>query len=227
MEPSWSLYAPEQSKDRAATPDATRRLGLLGGGPDGSEQLTTLTGAILIVLLGVIGITILRIGQLLWVHLFVGLLLLGPVAVKLASTGYRFFHYYSRDPPYRAKGAPAPVMRLIAPVVVACTLAVFASGILLLIVGPEARSQFLLVHKASFIIWLPFTGLHVLGHLPAIERAIRRGRKRGSSHTPSAGLAGRWVVVAGGLLLGLVVALAMITEFSPWTAHIALLHANR
>jgi len=63
------------------------RLRLLGGGVDGNEWLTTATG---VVLLAVLGVTIVRIGQLIWLHLFLGLLLLGPVALKLGSAGYRF-----------------------------------------------------------------------------------------------------------------------------------------
>ena len=47
-----------------------------------------------------------RIGQLLWLHLFVGLLLIGPVVLKLASTGYRFARYYTNDAVYRRKGPP-------------------------------------------------------------------------------------------------------------------------
>ena len=42
---------------------------------------------VLLVLFAVLGITIIRIGQLLWLHLFLGVLLVGPVALKLASTG--------------------------------------------------------------------------------------------------------------------------------------------
>ena len=61
----------------------------LGGGTDGNERLTAIVGALLLVLLAVLGVTIIRIGQLLWLHLFLGLLLIGPVALKLASTGYR------------------------------------------------------------------------------------------------------------------------------------------
>ncbi|MGZ4175234.1 MAG: hypothetical protein ACXVUX_03315, partial [Solirubrobacteraceae bacterium] len=71
-------------------PDRSLRMRLLGGGTEGNERLTVLTGALLIVLLAVLGITIVRIGQLLWLHLFLGLVLIGPVALKLASTGYRF-----------------------------------------------------------------------------------------------------------------------------------------
>jgi hypothetical protein len=216
----------EQSKDQAVTPTSNRRHTLVGRGPDGNERITALTGAILIALLAVIGITILRIGQLLWLHLFVGMLLLGPLAVKLASTGYRFVRYYTGTPSYRTKGPPEALMRLIAPVVVASSVLVFTSGIVLVIAGPGARSQFLLLHKASFIIWLPFTGLHVLGHLRAVGRAMRRERRRVDGPAVRGGRARGWVVVAAGRLIGLGVALAMIPEFSPWTAHVALLNAD-
>src|SRR5436190_23186512 len=63
---------------------------LIGGGTEGNGQLTTLTGLFMIALLAGLGLTIVRIGQLLWLHLFLGLVLIGPVALKLASTGYRF-----------------------------------------------------------------------------------------------------------------------------------------
>ena len=86
---------------RAAWTHARRRgraAALTGGGTNGNEQLTAVTGVVLIVLLAVLGLTILRIHQLISVHLFVGLLLLGPVAVKMGSTGYRFLRYYTHDP---------------------------------------------------------------------------------------------------------------------------------
>jgi hypothetical protein len=60
---------------------------LIAGGTDGNERFTAIAAAILILLLAVLGITVVRIGQLISVHLFVGLLLLGPVTVKMASTG--------------------------------------------------------------------------------------------------------------------------------------------
>lgn len=89
----------------------------------------------LIPLLAVIGLTILFIGQLLSVHLFVGMLLIGPVGLKLASTGYRFVRYYSGNEVYRRKGPPELWLRMIAPVVVLSTLVVFVSGVLLLLEG--------------------------------------------------------------------------------------------
>jgi len=66
---------------RQRTPDAqagpTIASRLLAGGTNGNELLTSLTGAVLIALLAVIGITILSLRSLLWVHLFVGLVLVG------------------------------------------------------------------------------------------------------------------------------------------------------
>src|SRR5581483_10843700 len=100
---------------------------LLGGGTDGNAQLTSLMGAILIVLSAAIGVTILRVRQLMWPHLFLGLLLLGPVAMKIGSTGYRFARYYTRDAAYRSKGPPELILRAIAPPVVASTVIVFVS----------------------------------------------------------------------------------------------------
>src|SRR5579875_586858 len=51
--------------------------GLVGGGIEGNEQLTAMVGVLLIALLAALGVTVLRIGQLIWPHLFLGLLLLG------------------------------------------------------------------------------------------------------------------------------------------------------
>ena len=92
----------------AGVDGVSRRRSLLAGGTEGNERLTVLTGLLLIVLFAALGITIIRIGQLLWLHLFLGLLLLGPVALKLSSTGYRFARYYTSDPVYREKGPPGP-----------------------------------------------------------------------------------------------------------------------
>jgi hypothetical protein len=51
------------------------------GGPEGNERLTAMTGAVLLILLAVEGYTILRIGRLLTLHVFLGMLLLGPVTL--------------------------------------------------------------------------------------------------------------------------------------------------
>jgi hypothetical protein len=197
---------------------------LVGGGPEGNEELTTIAGAILIVLLAVLGITIIRIGQLLWLHLFLGLLLLGPIVVKMVSTAYRFVRYYTHDAVYRTKGPPEPIQRAIAPIVVASTIMVFVTGIVLLGVGVSGRGMLVEIHKVSFIVWVAFTALHVLLHLPALARWVRiPGRRPEGVGTPP-GATGRWLMLGGGLAVGLIIAVALIPGFSSWTAHAALLH---
>ena len=205
---------------------ARRRVGALtGGGPDGNEQLTTVTGVILIVLLAVLGFTIPQLRQFIWMHLFVGLLLIGPVLLKMGSTGYRFVRYYTRNAEYVRKGPPEIVLRLIAPLVVISTVGVFITGIGLLVVGPSHRDPWLLLHKLTFIVWIVFTSFHILGHLPAIARALGIGGRGQSQRAgAAAGEVGRWITLTGALVGGLVLAVVLIPEFSAWTAHGVFLH---
>jgi hypothetical protein len=212
--------------DRAHSGLLQRLLGwLVGGGTDGNEQLTAMTGLLLIVLLAVLGVTIVRKSQLIWVHLFVGLLLIGPVALKMASTGYRFVRYYTRNAAYRLKGPPLLRMRLIAPVVVLSTLVVFASGVVLLFEGPRHRGPWVSIHKLSFFLWLAVTALHVLGHLPGMPDSLRAARtERDRLDGLPGGEAGRWIALAGMVAGGLALAFVLIPQFAPWTAPGALAH---
>jgi hypothetical protein len=193
-------------------------LALIGGGTEGNEQLTAAAGVILIVLLAVLGVSILRIRQLISLHLFVGLLLLGPVVLKIATTGYRFARYYTGDPVYRHKGPPELGLRAIAPVVVISTVVVFVTGVILLFVGPRHRGSLVSIHKVSFIVWLVFTGLHVLGHLPRLGKSLRVARENAQGPGPSPGSVGRVIVLAGALVGGLVLALVLIPDYHLWTA---------
>jgi len=203
-----------------------RRRSLFGGGTDGNEQLTAVTGAILIVLLAAIGFTIPQLRQFIWLHLFVGLLLIGPVLLKTGATGYRFVGYYTQDPEYRRKGPPEIVLRLIAPIVVLSTLGVFATGVGLLIDGPADRNPMLVLHKVTFIVWIVFTSLHILGHLPATARALGVGGRREPepSFAAGAGAAGRWIALIGAIVGGLVLAVVLIPEFAAWTGHGVFVH---
>jgi hypothetical protein len=207
----------------AARPRSER---LAGGGTSGNERLTAATGAALIGLLAVIGMTIIAIRPLLWVHLFVGILLIGPVALKMGATGYRFVRYYTGDPSYRHKGAPPAMMRLIvAPVVVVSTVVVFASGVALLLVGPHSRGTLLPIHKVSFFIWVAFTALHVLAHLPALPRALRADyAASGLGRDQISGRSGRVLSLAGALTAGAVLAILLIPQFAPWLAARGLHH---
>jgi uncharacterized membrane protein YwaF len=202
-------------------------MALTGGGTDGNEQLTTATGAILIVLLAVIGFTIPQLSQFTWLHLFVGMLVIGPVLLKMASTGYRFARYYSGNTAYREKGPPELVLRLIGPIVMLSTVAVFATGVVLLILGPSHRDPWVELHKLTFIVWVVFMSLHVLLHLPAVARAVGIGRDGREQLTGAApGAAGRWIAISGALVAGLILAIVLIPDFSAWTVHGAFVHPH-
>ncbi len=194
--------------------------GRLAGGTEGNERLTTLTGLLLIVLLAVLGVTIIRIGQLLWLHLFLGLVLLGPVALKLASTGYRFVRYYTHDAVYRRKGPPAPALRVLGPLVVLLTVLVFGTGVALLVLGQSSRDPLVLIHKITFFAWLAVTAIHVLGHMPEILRVLRGARttrRELIDEPPLPGRGGRRGALVAGVLAGLVLAVALLPLFAVWT----------
>ncbi|MFI4992946.1 MAG: hypothetical protein ACHQCH_04935 [Solirubrobacterales bacterium] len=200
---------------------------LTAGGTDGNERLTTVTGVVLLVLLAVLGVTILRIRPLLDIHMFLGILLIGPVVLKLASTGYRFVRYYTFEPRYRRMGPPAMAMRLLAPLVVISTLVVFATGVILLLAGPGSRGTWLPIHKISFIVWVAATTLHVLGHLADLPRVLRNRSPHSSllasMENPHAGRDGRVMALGGALLAGTMLAVLSISQFAPWL-HTHFLH---
>jgi hypothetical protein len=195
----------------AATPSGLARL--LRGGTEGNARLTATTGVVLLALLTAEGVTILDIRPLLSVHVFVGLMLIPPVALKLAATGYRFLRYYARAGEYLQKGPPMLLMRMIiAPGLVAATLGIFATGVALLAVGPGGGTA-LGLHTASFIVWLGAFGIHVLVYVLRVPRLVAADWGRAAG-TPGARL--RIGLVAFALVLGLTLALAVLPTADPW-----------
>jgi hypothetical protein len=198
---------------------------LTAGGTIGNERLTAATGMLLIVLLVALGVTILRIGPLISPHLFIGLMLIPPVILKMASTGYRFARYYTSDPVYRERGTPPMVMRLMGPIMVASTVAVLATGVALLAVGPDSAGTLRGLHKASFIVWIVFIALHVLGHLQDIQKTFLTERGgRFEYNSLAAGRTGRTIALAGALVAGAVLAIVLIPHFGAWSHFEAFRH---
>ena len=105
--------------------------------------------------------------------------------MKLASTGYRFARYYTGNARYRSKGPPLTPLRLLAPFVVISTVVVMASGVALLLAGPALARRAPAVHKVSFFVWVGFTAVHVLAHLPDTWHGLAADYGR------NAGVAGR------------------------------------
>jgi hypothetical protein len=170
-------------------------------GSDGNEQLTAIVATLLLVLLAAEGATLLQIGPLLTVHAFIGMLLVPVVAVKFASTGWRMLRYYLGAEEYVMRGPPHLVLRaVVAPVLVASTVVLFASGIALL--GLDERHGTIVgLHKASFVVWFGAMSLHVLTRTPGLVRSLGRRRP---------GLALRVGLASASLLAGAVLAAATL-----------------
>ena len=213
-----TAMAPTRRPRRPVPPAETGEPGV-----DGNERLTAATAVALILLLAAEGVTILFLRPLFSAHVFIGMLLIPPVALKLGSTGWRFYRYYSGSRPYVRRGPPLLPLRLLAPLVVASTIGVFATGVLLLVVGP-AGGIVLGLHKASFVVWLVTTGIHVLAYvnrLPGLVLADWRGAPRTAREPAVPGGFKRQLLLAGSLVLGAILALATIKYAHPWTAWIA------
>lgn len=192
-----------------------RRQPDIADGAAGNERLTALTGAVLLAGFAVEGITVLMVRQLLTLHVFLGMLLIGPVVVKIGSTCYRFTRYYTGAPAYVRKGPPAPLLRLLGPFVILTSLAVLGTGVLLAIAGPGS-GPWLLLHKASFVLWLGVMGIHVLAYAWRLPRILLGGRGPAAVTVP--GGATRWLLVTGALAAGLLLALLTVHLAAPWHA---------
>jgi hypothetical protein len=212
-------------RERRARPVASPAPESRSGGVDGNERLTAATAVALILLLAAEGVTILFLRPLFSAHVFIGMLLIPPVALKLGSTGWRFLRYYSGRREYVRRGPPLLPLRLLAPLVVASTVGVFATGVALLVVGP-AGGIVLGLHKASFAVWLVTTGLHVLAHLRRIPGLVLADWRR-RVVPPERAVRGtflRQTLLAGTLVAGAILAIATIHYAQPWVHWVATHH---
>jgi hypothetical protein len=208
------------NRPEAARPESPRlswRAAARAWGPPGNERLTTSTGLVLLVLLAVETLTTLSLRSYLPVHIFLGLLLLPPVALKLASTGWRFLRYYSRNDAYRHEGPPRLLLRVLAPLLVASTLTLFGSGVALIVVG-HGGGLLLSVHAVSFGVWGVLMIVHVLSY---ITRTLRLGPADWLPHAERvvAGVRSRRAVLVGALLAAAIIALATYPAQQAWLSH--------
>ena len=190
-------------------------------GAVGNARLTAANGTLLIVLLAAEGVTVLDVRGLISWHVFVGILLIGPVLLKTASTGYRFVRYYTGRADYVSHGPPHPVLRIIGPLVILSSLLLLGTGVALLAYKPDSAGFLLTVHKASFFAWFALMTVHVLGHLREALLATwqelrprRIGRRR----------AIRLSLIALALLVGVGGAAAIYPHAGNWTS--ARLHGD-
>ncbi|MGH3733416.1 MAG: hypothetical protein ACRDVC_08600 [Acidimicrobiales bacterium] len=183
----------------------------------GNARLTVSVAVVLLVLLAIEGYTVLNVGSLLTLHVFLGLVLIAPIILKISSTTYRFARYYMGSPAYRHKGSPTPVLRLLGPLVVLLTVVLFASGVALLFTDSSLRSTLLTLHQVSFVFWFAVMTIHVLGHIRetaslAPDDFFRRTR----GQVYGAGLR-QWTLVIS-LVLGVALATLLVGHTSHFLA---------
>jgi hypothetical protein len=214
----WYRDEAEQRQDRAGGYRTRHRRDVTGGAA-GNERLTALTGMALLVLFAAEGVTILSVRRLLTLHFFFGMLLIGPVVLKAGSTIYRFVRYYGGAAEYRRKGPPALLLRLLGPVVLVTSVSVIGTGVMLAVTGPGG-STWLLLHKASFVLWFGAMTVHVLAYvwrLPGLARGDLAGRAGRRADEVLAGRAARWLLLTASVLAGLLLAVLTIHRAGAWT----------
>jgi hypothetical protein len=194
-----------------------RRQREAGAGAEGNERLTALTGAVLLAGFAAEGVTLLSLSGLLTLHFFLGMLLIGPVALKICSTCYRFARYYAGAGPYVRRGPPAPLLRALGPLVIITSAAVLGTGVMLAVTGPRS-GPWLLLHKASFILWFGVMTVHVLAYAWRVPRILLGTDGHGPARVRVPGGAARWLLVAASAGGGLLIALLTLHLVTPWHA---------
>jgi hypothetical protein len=189
-------------------------------GPEGNARLTALTGAALMVLLAIEGITLISLRSMFSWHIFVGLLVVPVVVLKLGSTGYKIYRYYTHRADYVEAGPPHLLLRLLGPVVALSTIALLATGIVLIVEKPGGGLT-LLLHKASFVVWVGALGAHVLAHLGRLPRALRSDL---AGRDAVAGSRVRFLLVAGAVVIGAIAAVALLPQSAAWVHWVQLEH---
>ena len=184
-------------------------------GVEGNAKLTAMTGAVLLLGFAVEGFTILQVHRLLAIHFFVGFLLIGPVLLKIGSTLYRFVRYYTGSLAYVRKGPPAPVLRVLGPLVILTSVAVLGTGVALAVVGPR-NGPWLFLHKATFILWFGVMTIHVLNHAPRLPRMLLARAGHGDDAARVGGGSARWLALAISLAAGAGVAAMTVQLTGKW-----------
>lgn len=178
---------------------------------EANARLTGYVAVVLLVLLAVEFLTGLMIRRYFPLHIVVGFLVIPPLLLKLGSVGYRFFRYYTRDPRYRAAGAPSLGMRILGPVLVLLTVVVFASGVELWVFGYRFGFFWIPLHHGSAYLWFVAAAVHAgnyASRAPALALADWRDHVAGAFTRRS--------TVAASVVLGAALAIAMLSFHSPF-----------
>jgi hypothetical protein len=131
-----------------------------------------MTGAVLLILFSAEVLTTLLMGSLFGLHFFLGMVLIGPVGLKIGSTVWRFCRYYLGSEPYVRRRPPPTLQRVLGPVLILASAGVLSTGVLLAFTGPTGRWGRL--HQLLFYLWLIIVIIHVVHYLPRLPGLLAR-----------------------------------------------------
>lgn len=184
---------------------------------DQNERLTAIAGGLLFVLILVELFITASLDGLTTEHIFVGILLSGPLVVKMLSTGYRFVRYYTKSSAYVQKGPPNILLRLMAPLLVLTTILVFISGYGLAF-GHDGR-LFGKIHALSVTLWIPLVAVHAYAYIRKVPALIGADWKSRSTHQVP-GQKARLGINFAGLVVGVVAAVVLLPLYSQGLGHL-------
>lgn len=187
------------------------------GGVIGNRRLTALFGVVLLVLLAIQVLSAVWFAFLSYniatpggpifglvrpVHFFVGFLLFPLIGVKLATVGYRFARYYTRNRAYHDAGPPRPLLRMIAPLLVLSTVVLFASGVEMWSFRNQFGIPWIAVHDVSAFTFVALLTVHVVAYTREAQREARADLQNPGTD----GAITRRALLTGGTVAGLTLA---------------------
>jgi hypothetical protein len=184
--------------------------------PAGNERLTAAVGLLLLApILVEVATILLGVHTFMSLHVFVGLALIPPVLLKLASTGWRFARYYTRSRAYMIQGPPQIAMRLLAPLFVTATVVLFGSGVAMGILHGHALQIARRLHGPASVIWLLILGVHVLVYF---RRALKKTAEYvvPATRSPAHGGTARAYALSAAVISGLVLGAATVPTQHRW-----------
>jgi hypothetical protein len=184
--------------------------------PVGNERLTAGVGIVVLLLTLVeLATILLGVHSFMSLHVFVGFVLIPVVLLKLASTGWRFARYYTGTRAYVVRGPPRLGMRLLAPLLIAVTAVLFASGVAMGIFHGQALTVARRLHGPASVVWLVLVGQHVLVYL---RRALTSGSEDvvPSTRVSARGARARVYLLSTVLVSGVAIGVATVPAQHHW-----------
>jgi hypothetical protein len=201
-----------------AVRDAIARRSSGARNTDGNARLTGISASFVLTLVVFEVVTVaLGVKSVITAHVAIGLVLAGPMLLKLGSVTYRMVSYYGGVREYRQRGKPAAWLRVLGGALAVLMLLLLASG-LALIAGPSALHRIARsVHVASAYGAVALLVVHLVVHLThAVQLASADARPR---TPPVRGARSRWLTLSASLAIGGVLAVLLGGRGSNYIHH--------